>query len=88
MSDEPNGERRVSWARTVADVAVIKEIQVQQMATLAKLDGKLDLLWDRAQRNEGASENQNRTNVRWRWVLGFMVSVIGSVLTYRVITHP
>lgn len=43
MSDygEGNGERRVNWARTVADVAVIKEMQVQQTAALAALSGKV-----------------------------------------------
>lgn len=88
MTNDADGERRVNWARTVADVAVIKEIQVQQTATLAKLDGKLDLLWDEFQRNKGALANEHNASLRWRWLLGLAVSLFGSVLAYRVFTHP
>jgi hypothetical protein len=84
--DEPS-ERRVNWARTMADIAVIKEMQIQQTATLAKLEGRVDLLWDANQRSEGASLSQNRSNVRWRWILGIALTLMGLAFTYRSLFH-
>ena len=77
---EENGERRVNWARTVADVAVIKEIQIQQTATLAKLDGKLDLLWDAFQRDQGARASQTGSDLRWRWYLTTAIAAVAVVV--------
>ena len=75
-----NGERRVNWARTVADIAVVKEIQIQQTATLAKLDGKLDLLWDSYQRELGSRSNEQAANLRWRWYLTTAVAGLAAVV--------
>lgn len=80
MSDYETGERRVNWARTVADIAVIKEIQIQQTATLAKLDGKLDLLWDNFQRDLGARSHEQASNLRWRWYLTTAIAGLGAVV--------
>lgn len=79
MSNAPD-ERRVNWSRTVADVAVIKEIQIQQTATLAKLDGKLDLLWDAWQRDQGARSSEQASNLRWRWYLTTAIAGLALVV--------
>ena len=76
MTDD-NGERRVNWARTVADIAVIKEIQIQQAATLLKVSTKLDLLWDQSQRDQGARSTEQRSNLRWRWMFGTIIAILG-----------
>ena len=88
MAEDINNERRIGWARATADIAVIKEIQLQQTAMLAKLGGKLDLLWDQYQRDQGALNNQQRGNLRWRWILSTVVAIISTVLAYRIETHP
>lgn len=82
MSEVPhnNGERRADWSRTVADIAVIKEIQIQQTATLAKLDGKLDLLWDNFQRDQGFRSSELQSNLRWRWYLTTAIGVVAAAM--------
>lgn len=81
-------ERRDGWAKTMADIAVMKEIQAQQAASMLKMDLKLDLLWNSSQREGGVHEAEIRINSRWRWALSLIVSIIGTVLAYRIATHP
>lgn len=81
-------ERRDGWVKAMADIAVMKEIQAQQAAHLIRMDLKLDLLWNSSQREQGVHEAEIRSNSRWRWVLSLAVSVIGTILAYRIASHP
>ena len=84
---EPD-ERRDGWAETMADIAVMKEIQAQQAASMLKMDLKLDLLWNSSQREQGVHEAEIRSNSRWRFWLTFAVSVLGTIFAYRIVAHP
>lgn len=51
----------------MADVAVIKEIQVQ-------------LVWDNYQEDKGARASEPSANLRWRWYLSGAIGAVAAVV--------
>ena len=92
VSDDPTlnsgMERRIGTSRLVQDVALIKEMQLQQNITLAALRQRVDSLWDSYQQNIGELRSSSRAQLWWRWSLSLAVVALGSVLTERIIVHP
>jgi len=72
----------------LANIAVIKEIQTLQAASLIRVEARLDQLWDIYQRAIGEQTSEKRAAMWWRWVISLIVALLGAVLTYRVWVRP
>lgn len=75
-------------AHLQTEVAVVKQILTDQVASLIKLRVRVDQLWDGYQQAAGASDSNHRTELWWRWGVGLAITIIVAILGYRIYTHP